>query len=350
LKRYDEMRQLKEIKVVQFGVGPIGAELVKYALRKEGLRIVGAIDIDKNKVGKDLGELTVGKNLGVSITDDVDRLLARTKPGVVLHSTGSYLKDVKPQLLKIIDSGADLISTCEELSYPFLKHPDISKELDTKARRNGVTVLGTGVNPGFVMDTLVISATGVCQDVKKIWSRRIQDASLRRLPFQKKIGAGLAPSEFRERVAQGTIRHVGFAESVAMIASALGWKLDRIEEKIEPKIAERAVASNYLKVEPGQVAGLDQTAWGLSGGEQVITLNLQAYLGCPDPRESILVEGHPPIDLTIKGGIHGDIATSAVVVNCIPRVRNAQPGLATMKDLPLPSAWFGDLNQFIKKG
>jgi len=340
---------LKHTKIVQYGVGPIGAELVKYTLRKEGIKIVGAIDIDRNKVGKDLGELAVGKNLGVSITDDVDRLLARTKPDVVLHSTGSYLKDVKPQLLKIINSGADLISTCEELAYPFLKHPDISKELDTKARRKGVTVLGTGVNPGFVMDTLVITTTGVCQDVKRIWSRRIQDASLRRLPFQRKIGAGLTATEFRERVAQGTIRHVGFAESVAMIASALGWKLDRIEEKVEPKIAEKAVASDYIKVEPGQVAGLDQTAWGVSGGEPVITLNLQAYLGCPEPRESILVEGHPPIDLTIKGGIHGDIATSAVAVNCIPRVRNTQPGLVTMKDLPLPSAWFGDLRQFIKK-
>ena len=249
--------------MVLYGVGAMGSRIAKFLLEKQGVEIVGAIDIAKDKVGKDLGELTVGKKLGVSITDDADRLLARTKPDVVLHSTGSYLKDVKPQLLKIINSGADLVSTCEELAYPFLKHPDISKELDTKARRRGVTVLGTGVNPGFVMDTLVITTTGVCQDVKKIWSRRIQDASVRRLPFQRKIGAGLTPTEFRERVAQGTIRHVGFAESVAMIASALGWKLDRIEEKVEPKIAEKAVASDYIKVEPGQVAGLDAPRAGV---------------------------------------------------------------------------------------
>lgn len=340
---------MKEIKVVQFGVGPIGAELVKYALRKQGIKIVGAIDIDKNKVGKDLGELTVGKNLGVRITDDADTLLIRTKPDVVLHSTGSYLRDVKPQLLKIVNAGADLVSTCEELAYPFLKHPELSRELDARARKKGVTVLGTGVNPGFVMDTLVITISGVCQEVRKIRSARIQDASVRRLPFQKKIGAGLTPAEFEAKVDEGTIRHVGFAESVAMIASALGWKLDRIEEKVEPKIAEKAVASDYVKVEPGQVAGVDQTASGISHGEQVITLNLQAYLGCPDPRESIVIDGHPPIELTVKGGIHGDVATSAVVVNCIPRVINARPGLATMKDLPVPSAWFGDLKQFIKK-
>ncbi|HKM50027.1 MAG TPA: dihydrodipicolinate reductase [Candidatus Bathyarchaeia archaeon] len=340
---------MKETKIVQFGVGPIGATLVKYALQKEGIKLVGAVDIDKNKVGKDLGELTLGKKLGLPITDDADRLLARTMPDVVLHSTGSYLKDVKTQLLKIIDSGTDLISTCEELSYPFLKHPDISKELDKRACKNGVTVLGTGVNPGFVMDSLVIMSTGVCQEVKKIRSNRIQDASVRRLPFQKKIGAGLSPDEFKAKVAEGTIKHVGFAESIAMIASALGWSLDRIDEKVEPKIAEKAVASDYIKVEPGQVAGVNQTAWGIRDGEQAITLNLQAYLGCSEPREEIVIDGQPPVHLIIEGGIHGDLATAAVVVNSIPRVIGARPGFVTMKDLPLPSAWFGELKQFMKK-
>lgn len=125
---------MKETKIVQFGVGPIGATLVEYALRKKGIKLVGAVDIDKNKVGKDLGELTVGKHLGLQITNNADRLLARVRPDVVLHSTGSYLKDVMPQLVKIMDAGADVISTCEELAYPFLKHPDISKQLDKRAQ------------------------------------------------------------------------------------------------------------------------------------------------------------------------------------------------------------------------
>jgi 4-hydroxy-tetrahydrodipicolinate reductase len=339
---------LRSIKVVHFGIGPIGAGLVKYVLEKDGVKIVGAVDVDKNKVGKDLGELAVGKSIGVKITDDAEGLLRRTKPDIVIHSTGSYLQNVKSQLFQIMDARADLVSTCEELSYPFLKHPDIAKALDRRARKNGVTVLGTGVNPGFVMDTLAITATGVCQDVKKISSFRIQDASIRRLPFQKKIGAGLSLEEFKTKVAEGTIRHVGFAESIAMIASAMGWKLDRIEESVEPKIAETPVASEHIKVEAGRAAGVDQTAWGIKNGEKVITLNLQAYIGCPDPKELIVVEGNPPIELTIKGGVHGDIATSAVVVNCIPRVINAQPGLTTMKDLPVPSAWFGDSSLFVK--
>ena len=340
---------MRPVKIVQYGVGPIGVEVAKYALKKKGTEFVGAVDIDPNKVGKDLGEFTVGHKIGVTITDDAEELLKRTKPDVVLHSTSSYLRDVKGQLLQIMKSGSDIVSTCEELSYPFLKNGKIAKELDAKARRNKVTVLGTGVNPGFVMDTLVLTTTGVCQDVKKLRASRIQDASYRRLPFQKKIGAGLTPAEFESKVAEGTIKHVGFPESVAMIAAGLGWKLDRIEEKIESKVADRAVESQYLKIEPGQVAGLNQTASGIIDEEQVIILNLQAYLGCPDSREWIVIDGQPPIDLTIKGGVHGDVATAAVVVNCIPRVLNSEAGLMTMKDLPVPAGWFTDIEHLIKR-
>lgn len=338
---------MKTVRAVQYGVGPIGAELVKYCLKKRGIEFVGAADIDPNKIGKDLGEAAGVEKIGVPITNDSKKLLTKTKPDIVLHSTGSYLEAVKSQLLEIMKSGADIVSTCEELSYPFLKSPAIAKELDRAARRNKVTLLGTGVNPGFVMDTLVLTSTGVCQEVKSIKVRRIQDASYRRLPFQKKIGAGLTPDEFRAKVAEGTIKHVGFPESIAMIASGLGWKLDKIEERIEPKLAEKSVASQYLKVEAGQVAGVDQTASGIVNGEDAIALNLQAYLGCPDPRESIIIDGRPPIDLTIKGGVHGDLATAAVVVNSIPRVLTSDPGLKTMKDLPVPSGWFAEVHNFL---
>lgn len=340
---------MRPVKVVQFGVGPIGAELVKYALKKRGLEFVGAVDIDPNKVGKDLGEAVGGQGLGVSITDDARKLLLKTKPDIVLHSTGSYLKDVKPQLLEIMRSGADIVSTCEELAYPFLKNPKIAKELDAAARRHNTTLLGTGVNPGFVMDALVLTATGVCQDIKSVKSSRIQDASTRRLPFQKKIGAGLTPEEFRSKVDQGTIKHVGFQESIAMIASGLGWRLDRIDETIEPKLADKPVSSQHIRVEAGQVAGINQTATGIVRGEARIVLNLQAYIGCPDPRERIVIEGVPPIDLTVKGGVHGDIATAAVVVNSIPRVLNSKAGLTTMKDLPVPSGWFNEILNFTKR-
>ena len=340
---------MREIKIVQYGVGPIGAELVKYALKKSGLRFVGAVDIDPSKMGKDLGEVVGTPKIGVTIDNDSKKLLAKTKPDLVVHSTGSYLRDVKLQLLEIMKAGADIVSTCEELSYPFLKNPTIAKELDAAARKNKVTILGTGVNPGFVMDALVLTATGVCQEVRSIRSSRIQDASYRRLPFQKKIGAGLSLEEFRSKVAEGTIKHVGFHESIAMIASGLGWKIDRIEETIEPKIADKAVSSEYLRVEAGRVAGVNQTATGFVGGAPLIVLNLQAYLGCPDPKEWIMIEGKPNVDLTIKGGVHGDLATAAVVINNIPHVLNSRPGLMTMKDLPLPSGWFSELQNFVQR-
>lgn len=340
---------MKPIKIVQYGIGPIGVEVAKYAHVKEGIQFVGAIDIDPNKVGKDLGEIIGVRKIGVLVSDEADVILEKTKPDLVLHSTGSNLQNVKSQLLEIITSGADIISTCEELSYPFMKNPKIAAELDRKARRNKVTILGTGVNPGFVMDTLVLTTTGVCQEVRHVKSSRIQDASYRRLPFQKKIGAGLTLEEFKRRVSEGTIKHVGFPESIAMIADGLGWKLDKINEKIEPKVAERTVQSQYLKVEEGQVAGLNQTASGIINQETVIELNLQAYLGCPNSKEWIVIDGNPPIDLTIRGGVHGDIATAAVVVNCIPRVVNASSGLLTMKDLPVPAGWFTGIGHFIKQ-
>jgi 4-hydroxy-tetrahydrodipicolinate reductase len=340
---------LRAVKVVQYGIGPIGAELVKYAMKKHGLQFVGAVDIDPSKIGKDLGEVVGGQEIGVKVTGDSKKLLAKTKPDLVLHSTGSYLKAVKSQLLEIMKSGADIVSTCEELAYPFSKNPAIAKDLNAAARRNEVTLLGTGVNPGFVMDALVLTATGVCQDVRSVKSSRIQDAATRRLPFQRKIGAGLTLDEFKAKVAEGTIKHVGFQESIAMIASGLGWKLDRIDEVIEPKLASTPVSSEFLRVEAGQVTGVDQTATGIVKGEPLIVLNLQAYLGCQDPKEWIVIDGQPKIDLTIKGGVHGDIATAAVVINSIPRVLNAQAGLMTMKDLPIPSGWFGEIQNFLGK-
>jgi len=340
---------LRNIKIVQYGIGPIGTLLAQCASKKRGLQFVGAVDIDPAKVGKDFGEVIGAEKLGFTVTNDAKKLLAKTKPDIVLHSTGSYLKAVKPQFLDLMKSRVDIVSTCEELSYPFLKNPAIAKELDSAARRNKVTLLGTGVNPGFVMDTLVLTATGVCQDVKRVKASRIQDASTRRLPFQKKIGAGLTLDEFKSKVADGTIKHVGFQESIAMIASGLGWKLDKIDETVEPKVAEEPVSSQFLKVEAGQVAGVNQTARGFVSGEPLIELNLQAYLGCRDPKEWIIIDGEPRIDLTIKGGVHGDIATAAVIVNCIPRVLNSEPGLVTMKDLPVPSGWFSGIQKFIEK-
>jgi len=204
-----------------------------------------------------------------------------------------------------------------------------------------VAVLGTGVNPGFAMDALPIMMTAVCERVDRITVNRIQDARIRRIPFQMKIGSGLTRAQFARKVEEGTVRHVGLTESVSMIADAMGWKLDRITDNIKPKIAKATVASEYLAVDPGYVCGIIQDGVGYRKNEPVIKMHMEAYLGSPETYDSVEIEGSPNISSKISGGIHGDVATASIVVNSIPKVLQATPGLHTMRDLALPSFFPG---------
>jgi hypothetical protein len=326
----------RKIRVVQYGCGPIGCSVAKLASQRKNLEIVGAIDIDKNKAGKDLGEVIgLDKRLGVAVSDDAVAVLAQTKPDVVLHTTSSWLKKVYGQLIELIKANVNIVSTAEELSYPWWKEPKLAAELDGLAKKHKVTILATGINPGFVMDTWPLLMTAVCQEVKRIKVARIQDASVRRLPFQKKIGAGCTPEEFQKLVDAGTLRHVGLAESIAMIAAGLGWELDDIRDEIEPIIATSEVRSQYLTVQPGQAAGVKQIGRGLKKGQELITMDFQAYLGAKESYDAVYITGAPNMEVVIKGGTHGDIATAAIVVNAVQRVLEAPPGLTTMKDLPI---------------
>ncbi|HUU62341.1 MAG TPA: dihydrodipicolinate reductase [Dehalococcoidia bacterium] len=330
---------MSKVKVVQYGCGPIGCSVARLASQRPDTEIVGAIDIDKSLVGRDLGEIAgLNKKLGVSISDEVDAVLSQTRPDVVLLTTSSSLKAVYPQLEKCIRAGVNVASTCEELCYPYRKEPQLSAEIDKLAKANSVTVLGTGINPGFLMDSWPLFMTGVCQEVEAIRAVRVQDASSRRGPFQKKIGAGCTFDEFMERVAAGTLRHVGLAESIAMIASGLGWKLDDITETIEPVIAKAQVRTNFVTVEPGQVAGVRQVGRGIRAGDNLIILEFEASVGAPESYDAVYIKGTPNMEVLIKGGTHGDIATAAIVVNSAKRVIDAPPGLVTMKDLSVVSA------------
>ena len=326
---------LKTIKVIQYGLGPIGLGIVEVLLSRPWVQLVGAIDIDKNKVWKDVGELLEPpRKIGVSVTDKAKDVLKRTSPDIVTHATSSYMKNVRPQIIEILEHGASVVSTAEELSYPFVKYPEMAKEIDEKAREKKAVVLGTGVNPGFLLDTLAVALSGVCQKVNSIRAERVVDASRRRLPLQKKIGAGLTPVEFEKKVSEGTIKHVGLPESVGLIALAMGWKVGEIQERISPIIAETAVSSDYIKVAPGSVAGVRQVAKGILAGQELVVLDLRMYLGAPNPHDSILIDGVPPVDMTIRGGVQGDSATPAIVANSLPKITSLQPGLRTMLDLP----------------
>jgi 4-hydroxy-tetrahydrodipicolinate reductase len=330
---------MKKVRVVQFGCGPIGCSVIRYARNRPDIEVVGAIDISASLVGRDLGEVAgIDDKLGVLVSAEADAILSQTKPDVVFLTTSSSLRVIYAQVGKCIEAGANVISTCEELAYPYRKEPQISADIDKKARDKGVTVLATGVNPGFVMDAWPLFMTGVCQQVKKIKAVRVQDASPRRGPFQKKIGAGRTLEEFNELVAAGTLKHVGLPESIAMIASGLGWELDEITESIEPVVARSRVKTDSVTVEPEQAAGVRQVGRGIRARDELITLEFEAYVGAPESYDAVYITGTPNLEVVIRGGTHGDIATAAITVNCIHRVMDAPPGLLTMKDLRIVSA------------
>ena len=327
------------IRVVLVGLGPVGSMIGRLLARKPWAEIVGGIDIAEELQGKDLGvHLGIG-SLGVPISSNYDSVLTEARPDVAVVATVSYLRRIYSQLEKILPHGVDVVSTCEELVYPYVYDARLAGKIDALARRSGASVLGTGINPGFLMDTLAITLTTACQEVRGISIVRQMDASTRRGPFQRKIGAGLRPDEFKRKIEGGEISgHVGLEASIGLIASALGWSLSRIEKgPVEPIISSKSIETQFVRVEPGMVAGLRQTAIGVASDDRRINLEFKAYVGAEEEYDAIRIDGVPPINQRITPCVHGDLGTAAVVVNMIPRVYKAPPGLLTMKDMVLPS-------------
>jgi 2,4-diaminopentanoate dehydrogenase len=333
----------RPLRVLQFGLGPIGLQTARVVIGKAStghVELVGAVDIDEAKVRRDLGDLLGGhQKSGVVVSADVGLALEETRPDVVLHTTSSFLGRVADQIETCVRAGAHVVSSTEELAYPFERHPEIAQHLDMLAQKHGVTVVGTGVNPGFAMDTLALAATAPCVDVRAVRVERVVDAAGRRLPLQRKVGAGITEAEFAERKATGLFGHIGLVESLRLVAAGLGWRLDSVEETLEPMIAEHDVETPFLNVMPGQVAGIHHSARGISAGQELVSLDLKMYVGAPDSHDSVTVDGDPPIRLVVKGGIFGDTATVALLVNTAGLVAHAPRGLVTMADLAVPRAF-----------
>ncbi|MEO7192915.1 MAG: dihydrodipicolinate reductase [Vicinamibacterales bacterium] len=330
------------IKVLHVGLGPIGAGVVRQTASRPGLLTVGAVDVDPAKIGRDVGEVCrLRRRLGVVVTQDLAQAIRATRADVVVLCTSSSLVQVLPVLETVLKLKVPIVSTTEELAYPVKQHAAMAKRIDALAKRGRVAVLATGVNPGFVMDALPIALTAVCARVDSIEVDRVQDARSRRQPFQRKIGAGLTVEEFSAQLEAGTVRHVGLAQSISMIADAMGWKLDRISDDIQPKLATSAVSSGPITVAPGHVSGLVQDGVGYRKGRPLITLHMEAYLDAPESFDAVRIAGVPPLTMKISGGVHGDIATEAIVVNSIPKLLQAAPGLRTMRDMVLPAYWGG---------
>jgi 4-hydroxy-tetrahydrodipicolinate reductase len=328
----------QQIRVIQYGLGPIGCACARLIVKRDGLALVGAVDIDSTLIGKDVGAVIgLGRPIGINVMGTLAEV--GREADVVVHTTNSYFDQFSEQVREILEAGLDVVSTSEELSFPWADHAAEAAVIDETAQRTGKTILGTGVNPGFLMDSLPLFVTSISQKVTHIDVTRVINASNRRGPFQAKIGSGMTVHDFETKMAEGRMGHVGLPESMAMLFDTLGLELVRFEDQVRPVIAEQPVATEFFDLEPGQVRGLHQTGCGFTNDGEFASLTFRAALDEEPDGDTITIEGDPDLTVTLQG-TNGDLATVAMAVNAIRRVQSAHPGLVTMRDLPIVT-WRG---------
>lgn len=326
----------RELKILQCGLGPIGQAIARRTLETPGLKLVGASDVSTEFVDRDLGSvLGLARRLRLKVAADPLKLARKTRPDVAVIAASSSLKELKPLLVGLLGRGIHVVTTCEELAFPAPSQAAVARELDRVARRKKAALLGTGINPGFVMDTLPLMLTAPCVSVERVAVTRVIDVAQRRLSLQRKVGAGLTPTQFRLAEREGSVRQVGLQHSALMIAGSLGWKLDRVDETLEPVIAPRDLETPHLRIPAGNVSGIKQVLRGWRRDSLALSLDLQVYVAAENPRDHVQIDGQPPLDVRIPGGIEGDTATVGLVLNALPGLLAAGPGLLTMRDLPL---------------
>ncbi|MEE8304923.1 MAG: dihydrodipicolinate reductase [Candidatus Tectomicrobia bacterium] len=324
------------MKVVQIGLGLIGIAITRLLVQKPGWQIVAAIDTDPAKQGRDLGTIAgLSQDLGICVSNQLSEL-RQHDIDIALLTTVSTFPDVLPTLKALVQLGINVVASTEELFFPYYRYPDQARTLDSLAKQHGVSILGTGINPGFITDTLILLLTGVCQQVTRIAVTRVVNASDCRPSLHKQIGVGLTQKTFAEAAAQHCVGVVGLTDSVAFLAHVLQWQMDEVKERFVPVIAATPTHFAQGQIDAGQVCGVRHLVKGISHGKEVISLDLRLYLGAENTRDTIYIEGTPTLESTIKSTDMGDIAAAGFIVNMSPLVRQARPGLLTMADLPLP--------------
>ena len=335
-------------RVAIWGFGAMGSGIARNVLSKNELQLVGVHDVRTEYIEKDVGNLLGLEKTGVKVYDNPIEMIKKTNPDLVVIATNSFISVVKDQIISILKENINVITIAEEMAHPFYTNFEVANEINNIAIRHNVSVLGTGINPGFVLDTLIIALTGACLNVKKIKAARINDLS----PFGPTVmetqGVGTTPEEFEEGLKNGKIvGHIGFEQSIHMIAEALGWKIDNIEQVREPIISKALRETKYVKVQPGNVAGCRHIARAYSNGELVIELEhpqqVLPEIENVQTGDYINIEGNPNISMSIKPEIPGGKGTIAIATNMIPLVVEADPGLLTMADLPVPRSLIGEI-------
>lgn len=315
------------INVIHLGAGPVGLNVITLLLAKKRVRLVGVVDINPALVGKPLISLIPQGKSELLVTDKVAEVLALQKVDVAVVTTSSSATVVAEQIRPLLLAGVSVVTTCEELSYPWKAHATVAHELDALAKQHNCSVVATGVNPGFLMDYLPCAVTAICESIESITVHRQQDAQHRRRPFQDKIGAGLTLDQFNQKAKAGVLRHVGLTESVHFIADKMGWNLTEVDETLNPVMRE------------GVVQGVCQVAIGSINGIAKIELHFVAAKGQSNPVDRITVNGNPGFEVTFSSPVHGDVATASITVNTIASVLQAKAGFNTMLDIPTVSAW-----------
>lgn len=347
---------MKNINVVIWGFGAMGKGMAEMLLTKKGVSITGVCDLHPDLVGKHLYEvLEMDKNDDnqALISENIEPLLNKENCDIVLLATDSFTRKAFPKMETILKRGIDVISTAEEMAYPKAQEPELSDELDRLAKEHGATVLGTGINPGFIMDLLVVALTGVMSDVKHIEANRVNSLSPFGPAVMEEQGVGITKEEFDKGVKDNTLAgHVGFSESVHMIADAIGVKVDEFKQQMKPIVSSMDRKSKYGSVKAGNVAGVNMTGQGLVNGEVFIDMKhpqqIEPEMEGTHTGDYITIKGTPEVNMAITPEIDGGIGTIAMCVNMIPHVLNAKPGLKTMLDLPVPRAILGDMRDLIE--
>lgn len=345
---------MENIKIAIWGFGAMGAGMANMLHKKTGVDIVAVCDLHPDRVGKSVGGiLGINKWTDVFVESDIEEALAGEKIDLCLMATDSFTKGAFPKLKLILEKGINVITTAEEMAYPKAQEPGLAKELDEIARANGVTVLGTGINPGLIMDLLVVCLTGCMEEVTHIEAKRVNSLSPFGVTVMEEQGVGITKDEFNERVGQGKLAgHVGFCESINMIADAIGWKVDRLEQQMKPILTTVDRKSPYGFAAAGHLAGINMTGQGYIKDEVKIDMihpqQIEPEMEGTHTGDYITLKGSPPVNMAITPEVDGGLGTIAMCVNMIPHVINAKAGLKTMIDLPVPRAIMGDMRDLIE--
>lgn len=345
----------ENVKVVIWGFGAMGGGMAEMLLSKKGVDIVGVCDLHPDRVGKDIYEVLGverGDRAPVIINGNIDEVLTEGCCDVCLCATDSFTKKAFPRLKSVLEKKINVISTAEEMSYPQAQNPDLAAELNRIAKENGVTILGTGINPGLIMDLLVVCMTGCMVDVEHIEAKRVNSLSPFGPAVMEEQGVGITVDQFNAGVEDGSLAgHVGFHESVGMIADAIGWDVEKFEQQMKPIVTDIDRKSPYGFAAAGDVAGVNMTGQGFVNGQVLIDMihpqQIEPEMVGVNTGDYVTIKGTPEVNLAITPEVEGGLGTIAMCVNMIPHVINANPGLKTMIDLPVPRAIMGDMRKMV---